>query len=133
MIVRFATDSDKLRAVRSIQRNQTSYNTTAQMKEDIACGRLLVVEDNEKLLGSCALVEESSYGYTAIKRVMVYSKRSRRKGIATALITYACSLGLGTVGATPWGDNVSARSLFEKMGFEFQYQFGKYCYYKKES
>ena len=133
MIVRFATDSDKLRAIRSLQRNQTFYNTTKQMKEDIACGRLLVVEDKGKLLGSCALVKENSYGYTAIKRLMVYSKRSRRKGVATALISYACSLGLGTIGATPWENNLQARSFFEKMGFEFQYQFGKYCYYKRES
>ncbi len=36
MIIRFATENDKLSAIRSLQKNQTSYNTVAQLKEDIS-------------------------------------------------------------------------------------------------
>lgn len=131
MKIRFAEEKDKLHAVRSLQRNQTFYNTTKQLKEDLSCGRLIVVEENGKLLGSCAIVPEKNWGYTAIKRLMVYSQKSRGKGIASALIQFVIELGYEVVGATPWEDNVKARRLFEKNGFCFKYQFGNYCYYER--
>ena len=133
MIIRFATENDKLSAIRSLQKNQTSYNTTAQIKEDISLKRLIVVEDNGKLLASCAIVEEKDYNYIAIKRLSVFSKKSRGKGIADAIIKYVISLNLGTLGATPWKDNEITKHLFEKNGFKFQYSFlENYCYYKRD-
>ena len=132
MEIRFATEKDKIHAVRALQKNQTSFCTTAQLKEDLRLGRLIVVEENGKLLGSCAIVKEEQWDYTAIKRLIVYSKRSRGKGIADKLIKFVISLNLGTIGGTPWTDNAITRHLFEKNGFVFQYTFMEnYCFYKR--
>lgn len=133
MIIRFATEKDKLSAIRSLQKNQTNYNTVAQLKEDISLNRLIVAENNGKLLAKCALVEETSYNYMAIKRLCVFSKKSKGKGIASALIKYVISLNLGVLGATPWKDNEATRHILEKNGFEFQYTFlDNYCFYKRD-
>lgn len=132
MQIRFANENDKLSAIRSLQRNQTPFCTTAQLKEDLSLGRLIVAEENGKLLGSCAIVKEDNWDYTAIKRLIVYSKKSRGKGIADKLIKYVISLNLGVIGGTPWRDNAITRHLFEKNGFEFQYIFMEnYCFYKR--
>ena len=132
MEIRFATEKDTIHAIRSLQKNQTFFNTTTHLKDDIARNRLIVVEENGKLLGSCALVPEVSYGYTAIKRLIVYSKKQRGRGIADKIIKYIISLNLGTIGATPWESNKIGRHLFEKNDFEFQYKFlENYCFYKR--
>lgn len=134
MEVRFATTADSLSIIRAIQNKHIDYNTTAQAKEDIKLGRLIVVEENGKLLGSCAIVKDECYGYTAIKRVCVYSKKSCGKGVAQALVGFVCSLGLGTLGATPWNDNPAMCHIFKKFGFEYQYTFLKYYdFYKKSA
>lgn len=134
MIVRFASNEDTLSVIRSIQNKRMNYNTTAQAKQDISLGRLVVVEENGKLLGSCAIVKETNRGYTAIKRVCVYSKKSRGKGVAQALIAFVCSLGLGTLGATPWNDNPAMCHIFKKFGFKYQYTFlENYDFYKKSA
>lgn len=133
MIIRFATENDKLSAIRSLQKNQTSYNTVAQLKEDIALNRLIVVENNGKLLAKCAIVEEPLYNYIAIKRLCVFSKKSKGKGIASALINHITSLNLGVLGATPWEDNEATKHILEKNGFKFQYTFlNNYCFYKRD-
>ena len=133
MKIRFANENDKLSAIRSLQKNQTSFCTTAQLKEDLSLGRLIVAEENGKLLGSCAIVNEPNWNYTAIKRLIIYSKKSRGKGIADSLIKYIISLNLGVIGGTPWKENSITRHLFEKNGFEFQYTFMEnYCFYKRE-
>lgn len=133
MIIRFATEKDKLSAIRSLQKNQTNYNTVAQLKEDISLNRLIVAENNGKLLAKCALVEETSYNYIAIKRLCVFSKKSKGKGIASALIKYVISLNLGVLGATPWKDNEPTKHILEKNGFKFQYIFlDNYCFYKRD-
>ena len=133
MIIRFATEKDKLSAIRSLQKNQTNYNTVAQLKEDISLNRLIVVENNGKLLAKCALVEETSYNYMAIKRLCVFSKKSKGKGIASALVKYVISLNLGVLGATPWEDNEPMKHILEKNGFKFQYTFlDNYCFYKRD-
>lgn len=132
MTIRYATSADTLRVMRSIQNKGMEYNTTAQVKMDIALGRLIVAEENGKLLGSLAIVEETDWNYTAIKRVCVYSKKSRGKGIASALIAFVLTLNLGVLGATPWNDNPAMIHIFEKHGFVYQYTFMEnYCFYKK--
>jgi len=134
MIVRFASNKDTLSVIRSIQNKRMDYNTTAQAKQDISLGRLVVVEENGKLLGSCAIVKETKRGYTAIKRVCVYSKKSQGKGVAQALISFVCSLDLGTLGATPWNDNPAMCHIFQKFGFVYQYTFLEYYdFYKKSA
>ena len=125
MTIRFANNADTIHVVRSLQNKGMDYNTPAQAKNDITCGRLLVVEENGKLLGSCALVKKPHRGYTAITRVCVYSKKSCGKGIAQMMVNYVCSLGLGALGATPWNDNPAMCHVFEKAGFVYQYTFKK--------
>lgn len=132
MVIRYATKEDLLSAVRSLQKNQTFYNTTSHLKEDIEKNRLIIIEENGKLLGSCALVYEENWDYLAIKRLNVYAKKSRGKGYADKLIKYVISLNLGTLGSTPWKENMVARHLFEKNGFTLQYDFmDNYCFYKR--
>lgn len=126
MTIRFATKNDTIRIIRSIQNKHMNYNTPTHVKADIAAGRLVIIEENGKLLGSCAIVKETNRGYTAIKRVCVYSKKSQGKGVAQALIAFVCSLGLGTLGATPWNDNPTMCHIFQKFGFEYQYTFQQY-------
>lgn len=134
MVVRFAEKKDTVRIIRAIQNKKMDYNTTENVKIDIELGRLVVIEENGKLLGSCAIVEETEYEYTAIKRVCVYSKKSCGKGIASQLISFVVGLELGTLGATPWNDNPAMIHVFEKFGFVYQYTFMEhYCFYKKEA
>lgn len=134
MTIRYATNNDTIHVIRAIQNKHMDYNTTSQVKEDVRQGRLVVVEDNGKLLGSAAIVYKAHRGYTAITRVCIYSKKSQGKGVASALINYICSLGLGELGATPWNDNPAMCHVFEKFGFEYQYTFKKnYKFYKKSA
>jgi RimJ/RimL family protein N-acetyltransferase len=134
MEIRFATAADTLSIIRAIQNKHMDYNTTTQAKEDVKLGRLVVAEENGKLLGSCAIVKDERRGYTAIKRVCVYSSKSRGKGVAQSLVGFVCSLGLGTLGATPWNDNPAMCHIFKKFGFEYQYTFLKYYdFYKKRA
>ena len=111
MTIRQATEKDTIRIIRAIQNKRMDYNTPADVREDVAAGRLFVVT-----------------------RVCVYSKKSRGKGVASALVDYVLSLGLGEYGATPWNDNPAMCHIFEKRGFEYQYTFKTfYRFYKKSA
>ena len=134
MTIRLATEKDTIRIIRAIQNKHMDYNTTADVRADVAAGRLFVAEENGKLLGSMAVFYKPHRGYYAITRGCVYSKKSRGKGVASALVDYILSLGLGTYGATPWNDNPAMCHIFEKRGFEYQYTFkGNYKFYKKNA
>lgn len=131
MEIRFATAADTIHVMRSLQNKHIDYNTPAQAKNDIALGRLIVAVDGNKIVGSIAIVPEEEYQYTAIKRMCVYNKKYRGRGIAKALMEYVCALDLGTIGATPW-DNPATIHLLEKFGFKYQYTFMEhYNFYKK--
>ena len=133
MIVRYATSADTIHIIRAIQNKHMDYNTPQDVRNDIAAERLIVAEENGKLLGSVAIVYKAHRGYYAIMRMCVYAKASRGKGIASALIDYILSLDLGTYGATPWNDNPTMIHIFIKRGFQYQYTFKeKYDFYKKE-
>jgi RimJ/RimL family protein N-acetyltransferase len=134
MTIRLATEKDTIRIIRAIQNKHMDYNTTADVRADVAAGRLFVAEENGKLLGSMAVFYKPHRGYYAITRGCVYSKKSRGKGVASALVDYILSLGLGTYGATPWNDNLAMCHIFEKRGFEYQYTFKEnYKFYKKSA
>jgi RimJ/RimL family protein N-acetyltransferase len=134
MTIRLATEKDTIRIIRAIQNKHMDYNTTADVRADVAAGRLFVAEENGKLLGSMAVFYKPHRGYYAITRGCVYSKKSRGKGVASALVDYILSLGLGTYGATPWNDNPAMCHIFEKRGFEYQYTFKEnYKFYKKSA
>lgn len=108
------------------------YNTPADVREDVNAGRLFVAEENDKLLGSVAVYYKPHREYYAITRMCIYSKKSQGKGIASSLIDFILSLGLGNYGATPWDTNPTMCHIFEKRGFEFQYHFSNhYKFYLK--
>ena len=131
MEIRKATATDLVHVIRSLQNKGIDYNTTAQAKADILNNRLFVAIINGKIVGSCAIVEETAYNYTAIKRVCVYNKKNCGKGIASALVAYICGLDLGNLGATPW-NNPGMIRVFEKYGFRYQYTFlENYNFYLK--
>ena len=134
MIIRYATEKDTIRIIRAIQNKRMDYNTPADVREDVKAGHLIVAEENGKLLGSVAVFYKPHRGYYAITRVCVYSKKSHGKGVASALIKYVLSLGLGEYGATPWNDNPAMCHIFEKYGFKYQYTFNTfYRFYKKSA
>lgn len=132
MTIRKATEKDTIRIIRAIQNKHMDYNTPADVREDVKNGVLFVAEENGKLLGSMVVFYKSNRGYYAITRGCVYSKKSRGKGIASALVDYILSLDLGVYGATPWDDNPAMCHIFEKRGFVYQYTFKEnYKFYKK--
>ena len=134
MIIRYATKKDTVRIIRAIQNKHMDYNTPADVREDVNAQHLIVAEENGKLLGSVAVFYKPHRGYYAITRVCVYSKKSHGKGVASALINYVLSLGLGEYGATPWNDNPAMCHIFEKYGFKYQYTFNTfYRFYKKST
>jgi len=134
MTIRQATEEDTIRIIRAIQNKHMDYNTTADVREDVKNGYLFVAEENGKLLGSVAVFYKPHRGYHAITRMCVYSKKSCGKGVASALVGYVLSLGLGEYGATPWNDNPAMCHIFEKYGFEYQYTFNTfYKFYKKNA
>ena len=132
MTIRYATEQDTLHIVRGIQNKRMSYNTTADVKNDIANNQLIVAVENDKILGSVAVVYKAHRGYYAIMRMCVYSQKSKGKGVASALIDFVLALNLGDYGATPWNDNPAMIHIFVKRGFVYQYTFQKnYDFYKK--
>ena len=134
MIIRQATEKDTIRIIRAIQNKHMDYNTPADVREDVNAQHLIIAEENGKLLGSVAVFYKPHRGYYAITRVCVYSKKSHGKGVASALIQYVLSLGLGEYGATPWNDNPAMCHIFEKYGFKYQYTFNTfYRFYKKSA
>ena len=134
MIVRKATEKDTIRIIRAIQNKRMDYNTPADVREDVKNGVLFVAEENGKLLGSMVVFYKPHRGYYAITRGCVYSKKSRGKGVASALVDYILSLDLGVYGATPWNDNPAMCHIFEKRGFVYQYTFKEnYKFYKKNA
>lgn len=76
MTIRYATNNDTIHIIRAIQNKHMDYNTTSQVKEDVRLGRLIVVEENGKLLGSAAIVYKAHRGYTAITRMCVCIPKS---------------------------------------------------------
>ncbi len=134
MEIRYATKADQLSIIRAIQNKGMDYNTTADVKNDIALGRLLIAVENDKILGSVAIVYKAHRGYYAIMRMCIYSKTSRGKGVASALVDFILALNLGEYGATPWGENEAMVHILVKRGFVFQYTFNEnYNFYKKSS
>ena len=134
MTVRKATEKDTIRIIRAIQNKRMDYNTPADVREDVKNGVLFVAEENGKLLGSMVVFYKPHRGYYAITRGCVYSKKSRGKGVASALVDYILSLDLGVYGATPWNDNPAMCHIFEKRGFVYQYTFKEnYKFYKKNA
>ena len=131
MIIRYADIHDFSFIASTIERKGMDYNTVDDVREDINAGRLIVAVEDGKIIGSVAIVYKAHRGYTAIMRMCVYAEG---RGVASALIDYILSLGLGNLGATPWDDNPVMCHIFEKRGFVYRYTFKKnYKFYEKNA
>lgn len=125
--IRLATKEDELHIIRAIQNKHMDYNQPFHVKEDIANDRLVVAECDGKIVASMAFVFDLERNYVALKRLCIYRKENRRKGIATALIQEAkWRLGWMDIGLTPWITNPEMCALLEKLGFKYQYTFDTY-------
>lgn len=134
MEIRFATLEDTLSIVRSLQNKHIDYNTPAMVKEDIKNHRLVIAIDNNKIVGQIALVYEQNYSYTSLKRLCVYNNKNKGKGIASALVQFACETVRTPLGASPWTENTACINLFKKFGFKYQYTYlENYNFYLKNA
>ena len=132
MELRKANIEDSIKVINAICRKDISYITTEQVITDYSKERLYVVAEGAKVLATVSLVEESDYGYTAVKRLCILNKKNQGKGIARFAIHEIQRYVSGKIGATPWDDNVPMRHLLESEGFTLQYIFeGKWCFYAK--
>lgn len=131
MIIRYANIHDFTFIAQNVRERHMSYNTVEDVQHDINAGRLIVAVENGKIIGSVAIVYKAHRGYTAIMRMCVYAEG---KGVASALIDYILSLGLGNLGATPWDDNPVMCHIFEKRGFVYRYTFQQnYKFYERRA
>lgn len=131
MTIRYADIHDFAYIATNIEKRHMDYNTVEDVRNDIEAGRLIVAVENGKVIGSVAIVYKAHRGYTAIMRMCVYAEGH---GVASALIDYILSLGLGNLGATPWDENPVMCHIFEKRGFVYRYTFKKnYKFYEKKA
>lgn len=132
MEIRLATAADYKRIALALRNKGIDYITSKHAREDIDCGRLFVIVENNTVIAQCALVYEPNYQYYAIKRMTVYNKKNCGKGIAQMFIKYFCEMNLSALGCTPWTDNAQMKYLLRKNGFVYQYTFlGCYEFFKK--
>lgn len=131
MYIRLATEADYNYISHALARKAIDYIRPSQAKEDIANSRLYVIIENEKPIAQCALVAETAYNYTAMKRMVIYRKENCGRGLADILIEHFSSMNLA-IGATPWTENERIKHILRKHGFEYQYTFSeKYEFFLK--
>lgn len=131
MTIRLATINDISYITHALAPKRIDYNKPSQARADISANRLYLLEHEGKVVAQCALVEETAYNYTAMKRMVVYNKASKVKGVADAFIKYFSTLGVA-IGATPWTENEKIKHILKKNGFEYQYTFlEKYEFFLK--
>lgn len=109
------------------------YCTPTQVLEDCEKGRLYALVDGSTPVAICSVVDETNWGYTALKRMLLLDSNYAGKGCAVSLMKYLCGwFRHRTLGGTPWVNNPKARHIFEKCGFTYQYTFMEnYAFYKK--
>lgn len=123
MKIRLANSADYKRIATALRNKHIDYITPAHAREDIANHRLYVVEEDGMIIAQCALVEEPSHHYHAIKRLVIYNRKNCGRGIAQHFIRYFCAMNLPALGCTPWSDNKVMCRLLVKNGFTYQYTF----------
>lgn len=134
MELRKANKKDLMKVCHAVgYKTNLPYIRTEDVVSDFLYERLYVVVEEKKVLATLSLVEEPSYGYTAIKRLCILNKKNCGKGIARFAIHEVQRIVMGKIGATPWDDNLPMRHLLETEGFHLEYVFSeKWCFYSKE-
>lgn len=120
MEIRLATLKDFTAIKNFLEIKNISYISPAHAYEDIKNNALYIIEKEGQVIAQCSLVEEKSFEYVAIKRLVSYGKE---KGIAQTFIEYFKSFGIENLGCTPWTNNARMRAILEKNGFTHQYTF----------
>lgn len=132
MYITLATTEHISYITHALAPKQIDYIKPSQVKEDILQGRLYVIIHEGKPIGQCALVEEKTHNYLAMKRMVVYRKDCQVRGIANMFIEYFAQLDC-PIGATPWSENEKMKYILRKNGFEYQYTFlEKYEFFLKK-
>ena len=124
MFIRLATIDDYTYISHALTRKAIDYIKPSHAKMDIAEARLYVVEDEGKVIAQCALVEETDYGYIAMKRMVIYRKENNGRGISSMFIKFFSQFDCA-IGATPWTENERMKHILRKHGFEYQYTFAE--------
>ena len=133
MELRKANRYDFIKVNNAVARKNITFCQTYHIYSDYNKEQLYVVAEGSKVFATISLVEEPSYGYTAIKRLCILNKKNQGKGIARFAIREIQKVITGRVGATPWDDNEKMRYLLESEGFHLEYVFAeKWCFYVKE-
>ena len=133
MELRKANELDFVRIHSAVCRKNLSYCKHYHVVEDWYKDRLYAVVDGDRVLATVSLVEESDYGYTAVKRLCILNKKNQGRGIARFALHEIQKEVKGRIGGTPWVDNQKMCHLFESEGFKLQYVFNKcWCFYMKE-
>lgn len=131
MHIRLATENDIPYITHALAPKRIDYIKPSQAREDIKAQRLYVIELEGKPIAQCSLVEETEFGYTAMKRMTVYNKSLKVKGIADLFISYFAKFNK-PIGATPWTENTRMKYILTKNGFKYQYTFAeKYEFFLK--
>ena len=131
MEIRFAEQKD-LRQVMTIDTN-LPYISSFMLQTDLAQKRLLVGIEAGKIIATAALVPETNYDYTAIKRLYIDPSYNGR-GYAQQMIEYIIAqYQEEKIGATPWITNGAMRHILEKQDFHLEYVFNDvWCFYSKQ-
>lgn len=133
MEIRKAVASDLKKIVNGVRVKGLDYITPMHVREDILKDRQFVLVDNGKIIAILSLVEDHTFHYYAMKRLLILNKKNYGKGYAQALLQYVSTQAPGKVGCTPWVNNGAMRHMLEKLGFSLEYIFEeKWCFYSKK-
>ena len=134
MEIRKAVASDLKKIVNGVRVKDLDYITPMHVREDILKDRQFVLVDNGKIIAILSLMEDHTFHYYAMKRLLILNKKNNGKGYAQALLQYVSAQAPGKVGCTPWINNGAMRHMLEKLGFSLEYIFEeKWCFYSKNS
>lgn len=134
MKVRKATTEDIKTLTHRLARNQKSWATVSHMKNDIMCGYLWLLEDENNIVASCAITP-TSYSWQGVKRMTVFNKKNHGKHYAETLLRTITKEPGVEYCITPWDKNKAMIHIAEKCGFQFRYKFMEYwnCYIKNNA
>lgn len=132
-MIRRANSEDLPYITHALAQKRIDFIPATSAKEDIALGRMFVIERNGKPIAQAVLLYDERHDYWAIKRMCCYRKENKG-GIAREFLEFFCASGVSPLGCTPWANNPGLIHLLEIFGFEYQYTFlENYLFYKKSA
>lgn len=130
MEIRKATTKDYITLVRATQNKHLDYLTASHIAADIRAECCYIMIEKNKPIAMVSRVYDTTYNYYAIKRISIFRKENKGRGITEKLIDFLISITPDKIGCTPWDNNCPMRHILEKKGFILQYIFSeKWCFY----